>query len=533
MQKTNAPGSQTIRSQSIGSQVIFQQRRSGVLLPITALPGSSEREIEQNREQNGELQKEPKKKPANCGVFDAACRFIDWIASAGFSIWQVLPLGPTHNDNSPYLCLSSLAGESDYIGLNWLQKIGLLNSQTELSGISHRAALDQAHRRFQQIPAGDHWHREYQQFCTEAQDWLDDFALFMALHQQHNHSAWSEWPISLRDRHIESLKQVEQQLENEISQFKFIQFLFFKQWSAIRDYAEHRGVLLFGDMPIFVAYDSADVWANRDYFKLTTEGQPTVVAGVPPDYFSADGQHWGNPHYSWDNLQRDNFSWWIQRLRVHLKMFDLLRIDHFRGLYSAWEIPANSSTAAGGQWQQAPAEQLLNALHDGLPELPLVAEDLGLMEPEITALLDQFQIPGMAVLQFAFDGNADNAYLPENLKQNSVLYSGTHDNDTSLGWFLGLSEQQQQQITDYLHCDPQDLPRALLEKALASLAQLVIIPLQDLLGLGAGHRTNTPGTVGDNWLWQFQWQQLEPDIAGQFMRLNRDSGRCEQLNTDD
>lgn len=526
MQKTNTPG----------SQAIFRQRRSGVLLPITALPENSKRPIEGNRElkdgPNKESNKEPNKEPVNYGVFDSACRFIDWIARAGFSIWQVLPLGPTHSDKSPYLCLSSLAGESDYIGLRWLQNIGLLNSQTDLSSTSHRAALDQAHNRFKQIPSGDHWHRQYQQFCTEAQDWLDDFALFMALHQQHNHSAWYEWPTPLRDRHKEALRRAEQQLENEISQLKFIQFLFFKQWSAIRDYAGQRGVLLFGDMPIFVAHDSADVWANRDYFKLTKQGQPKVVAGVPPDYFSTVGQHWGNPHYSWENLQRDNFSWWIQRLEVHLKMFDLLRIDHFRGLYSAWEIPANSSTAAGGRWQRAPAEQLLQALHDGLPELPLVAEDLGLMEPEITALLDQFQIPGMAVLQFAFDGNADNSYLPENLKQNSVLYSGTHDNDTSLGWFLDLSEQQQQQVTDYLHCGPQDLPRALLEKALISLAQLVIIPLQDLLGLGTGHRTNTPGTVGNNWLWQFQWQQLESDIAAQFMRLNRDSGRCEQLHTD-
>ena len=507
-------------------QSIFQQRRSGVLLSVTALPGSSALSLEAGLKADLKADQDAGVEVPNCGFFDSACQFIDWLASGGFSLWQVLPLGPTHADDSPYLCLSSLAGESHFIGLQWLQKNGLLDPQLALFDRCHSAALESAHHHFQQAANGHHWHQDYVLFCAEAQDWLDDFALFMALHQQHKHQAWYEWPSPLRDRHSSALGDAEQQLSNEIAQIKFVQFLFFKQWSEIRDYAKHRGILLFGDMPLFVAHDSADVWANRDYFKLTTEGQPEVVAGVPPDYFSSAGQHWGNPHYSWPNLEQDNFSWWIQRMRVHLKMFDLVRIDHFRGIYSAWEIPATSSTAAGGRWQLAPGEKLLKALHDALPELPLVAEDLGLMEPEIAALRDQFDIPGMAVLQFAFDGNADNPYLPENLKQHSVLYSGTHDNDTSLGWFLGLSEQQQQQVTDYLHCDPKDLPRALLKVALDSLAQLVIMPLQDLLGLGVGHRTNTPGTVGNNWLWRFQWQQLDTDIAEQFMRLNRQSGRC-------
>jgi len=496
------------------SQGIFQQRRSGVLLSVTALPGSSGLSLVEGFE------------PPNCGFFDSACQFIDWLANGGFSLWQVLPLGPTHVDDSPYLCLSSLAGESHFIGLQWLQKSGLLEPQIELSDISHRDALDRAHHQFKQVATDHQWHQDYVLFCYQAQDWLDDFSLFMALHHQRSDQAWHEWPTPLRDRHSKAIGDAKQQLNDKIAQIKFVQFLFFKQWSEIRDYAKQKDILLFGDMPLFVAHDSADVWANRDYFKLTTEGQPEVVAGVPPDYFSSAGQHWGNPHYSWPNLEQDNFSWWIQRMRVHLKMFDLVRIDHFRGIYSAWEIPATSNTAAGGWWQRAPGEQLLKALHQALPELPLVAEDLGLMEPEIAALRDQFNIPGMAVLQFAFDGQADNPYLPENLKQNSVLYSGTHDNDTSLGWFLGLSEQQQQQVTDYLHCDPKDLPRALLKVALDSLAQLVIMPLQDLLGLGVGHRTNTPGTVGNNWLWRFQWQQLDTDIAEQFIRLNRQSGRC-------
>ena len=496
------------------SEKIFQQRRSGVLLSVTALPGSSELSLEEGFEVQ------------NHGFFDSACQFIDWLARGGFSLWQMLPMGPTHRDDSPYLCLSSLAGESHFIGLQWLQKNALLDTQIESSKISHRAALGAAYRQFKQAASNHHWHRDYGLFCNQAQGWLDDFALFMALHNQRDDQAWYEWPTPLRDRHSNAIGDAEQQLNNEIEQIKFIQFLFFKQWSEIRDYAKHKGILLFGDMPLFVAHDSADVWANRDYFKLTKEGQPEVVAGVPPDYFSSAGQHWGNPHYSWSNLQRDNFSWWVQRMRVHLNMFDLVRIDHFRGIYSAWEIPPTSTTAAGGRWQRAPGEELLKALHDALPDLPLVAEDLGSMEAEIAELRDQFHIPGMAVLQFAFDGNKDNPYLLENLRQNSVLYSGTHDNDTSLGWFLGLSESQQVQVIDYLHCDSKELPRALLKAALASLAQLVIMPLQDILGLGVGHRTNTPGTVGNNWLWRFQWQQLDTDIAEQFMQLNRQSGRC-------
>ena len=507
------------RAATSGLQTIFQQRRAGVLLPITALPKHTELPVKQTRQAYG------------CGVFDSACRFIDWIASAGFSVWQLLPLGPTHRDHSPYLCLSSLAGESNFIGLHWLQKSGLLDLQIELSTISHSAALTAAHSHFNQISSDNHWHREYDSFCHDAHSWLHHFALFMALHQRHSNRPWYEWPTPLRDRHHQAIATLEEQLHEEISQIKFAQFLFFKQWSVIRDYAEQRGIYLFGDMPLFVAHDSADVWANRDYFKLNSEGQPQVVAGVPPDYFSSTGQRWGNPHYNWPTLQRDHFCWWIQRLRVHVKLFHLLRIDHFRGLDSAWEIPLTSSTAEEGKWQPAPGEQLLSALHRALPELSLVAEDLGLITPEVTALREQFQLPGMAVLQFAFDGNSDNPYLPDNLKQYSVLYTGTHDNDTSLGWFLSLCEQHQQLITDYLHCAAEDLPRALVEAALASVAQLAIIPLQDLLGLGSGQRINTPGTLGNNWLWQFQWQQLQAHKAQQFLVLNRRYDRYGNQNS--
>lgn len=504
---------------------VLQTRRAGVLLPITALPA---RAVATTVD------------ASSCGVFDMACRFIDWIASAGFSVWQLLPMGPTQIDRSPYLCLSSLAGESQFIGLDWLQKIGLLEilpAQQVSTHDSHSLALKTAHHRFQQLAPDHHLQRTYHQFCNQARQWLPDFALFVALHQQLNQS-WQQWPAALRDRDPEALTASQEQLREQIAIIQFAQFLFFQQWSEIRDYARQRGVFLFGDMPLFVAHDSADVWANRDYFKLTADGRPEVVAGVPADYFSPTGQRWGNPHYHWDNLQRDRFSWWLQRLQVHVNMFDLLRIDHFRGLCSAWEIPATSPTAESGHWQPAAGEPLLAALTECLSstqpqflhpqsQLPLVAEDLGLITPEVINLRDQFNLPGMAVLQFAFDGGSDNPYLPENLKTWSVLYTGTHDNDTTLSWFLSLSEQQQKQVTDYLHCSAERMPLALVEAALISRAQLAVIPLQDILGLGSGNRINTPGTVGNNWLWQIQWQQLTEAIAKQFLSLNIASGRCQ------
>ena len=503
---------------------VFQYRRAGVLLPITALPASTSLTTDNS---------------LSFGVFDLADKFIDWIARAGFSVWQLLPMGPTQIDRSPYLCLSSLAGESQFIGLQWLQKIGLLEKlpmQSASASSSHGLALKAAHHRFQQLAPDHHLQSAYHQFCDQARQWLPDFALFMALHQQHNRS-WQQWPAALRDRDPATLAASQEQLREQIALIQFAQFLFFRQWSEIRDYGQQRGVFLFGDMPLFVAHDSADVWANRDYFKLTADGQPQVVAGVPADYFSPTGQRWGNPHYHWDNLQRDHFSWWLERLQVHLKMFDLLRIDHFRGLCSAWEIPATSPTAESGHWEPAAGEQLLTALTECLSptrpqakqpqaKLPLVAEDLGLITSEVINLRDQFNLPGMAVLQFAFDGSSDNPYLPENLKTWSVLYTGTHDNDSSLGWFLSLSEQQQQQVTNYLHCSKEQMPQALIKAALDSKAQLAVIPLQDILGLGPGNRINAPGTVGNNWLWKMHWQQLTETIAKQFLSLNIASGRC-------
>ncbi len=469
------------------SHILSKRRRCGILLPITALPDGAEN-----------------------GDFDSAPRFIDWLAKAGVTVWQILPLGPTHDDLSPYLCLSAHAGNPALIGLRWLAKQQFFEASASTG--DRRQTLGQAyllfrHRADAQLVA------EYEAFVSDATHWLEDYATFFVLWQHHKQLSWTEWPQALRDRTPSALAQAQERWAQAIDEVKFTQFLFFKQWREIREYAQSRGVLIFGDMPLFVAHDSADVWANRHYFKLADNGTASVVAGVPPDYFSATGQRWGNPHYQWSAMQADGFSWWRERLETQLRLYDLVRLDHFRGLQASWEIPADSVTAEQGVWREAPGYALLESLKAGRHEIPLVAEDLGLITPEVLHLRDDFSLPGMAVLQFAFDGGSDNPYLPHNLEKHSVLYTGTHDNDTSLGWFNRLAQDQSVRVRSYLRCLKKDMPGALVASALASVAQWAVIPLQDILELGTSHRINTPGTRTGNWRWRFQWQQLTEQHA--------------------
>jgi len=306
-------------------------------------------------------------------------------------------------------------------------------------------------------------------------------------------SAWADWPPELRDRHPEALAATRQQLGKSIAQSRFEQFLFYRQWAALKRYANERGVLIFGDIPLFVGYDSADVWARRDCFLLDDEGRPEVVAGVPPDYFSATGQLWGNPHYAWERMRADGFRWWKERIHTQLTQFDLLRIDHFRGLEAYWEIPAGAETAASGRWQLAPGDELFRALRAEFGRLPLVAEDLGIITPEVEALRDNHGLPGMKVLHFAFGGAADNPYLPHNHVLNSVVYTGTHDNNTTLGWFEELDERTRAHLFDYLGGDPKSMPELLVRCAFASVARLAVVPMQDILELGGEDRMNRPG----------------------------------------
>jgi 4-alpha-glucanotransferase len=472
------------------------------LLPPTSLPGA---------DPSGDL-----------GA--AAFRFIDFLSAAGMGIWQMLPLGPTHADGSPYQCLSIHAGNTALISLTRLQEWGWLEAEDAgraPAGPEHRQSrLRAAHQGYLRA-ATPQEATAFAQFQSQHAHWLDDYALYQTLRQEQAGQPWWTWPAALRDRAPGALDQARARLAPIMQQVRFEQYVFFRQWNELRHYANTHGVWLFGDMPIFVAHDSADVWAQPDYFLLDPQGQPTVVAGVPPDYFSVTGQRWGNPLYHWERMQADGFRWWLTRVRTQLALFDLLRIDHFRGFEAYWEIPVAETTAVHGRWVAAPGDALLKALQANFDPLPLVAEDLGIITREVTALRERYALPGMRILQFAFDGGADNPYLPHRYDRNSVVYTGTHDNDTTLSWFEDLTPEQQHRVGDYLGFPAEPMPWPLIRAALASVADLAIIPMQDVLALGAGQRMNTPGTTAGNWDWRFAWEQVDAGLAPRLRHLTQ------------
>ena len=403
---------------------VLDRRRAGVLLHITSLPGSL----------------------GNGDIGHSAYRFVEFLASAGVSVWQMLPLGPTHADGSPYQSLSIHAGNPMLISLDWLVDKGWLErhdlvdcaaSNSNLRSMCLQLAFDGFYRY-----ADESTKRSYETFCQVNAYWLDDFSLYYALRQKLSGLSWQDWPAELRERQPDALILAKRELCDSLAHLQFEQFIFYEQWQQLKEYANQKGVFMFGDMPIFVSEDSADVWAKQDYFDLGDDGRPRVVAGVPPDYFSETGQRWGNPQYDWQRMQADGFSWWIDRLRSQLKLFDWVRIDHFRGFESYWEIPASEPTAINGRWVMAPGDKLLATLRETFGGLPLIAEDLGVITSEVEALRDRFSLPGMKILQFAFDGAADNYYLPHNHQRNCVVYTGTHDNDTTLAWFDALSAER-------------------------------------------------------------------------------------------
>ena len=463
----------------------IDRRRAGVLLHITSLPG-----------------------PFSKGVLgEEARRFIDGLVAGGFSVWQFLPLGPTHGHDSPYESLSSFAGNPDLIDLRMCAELGWLEGESLLgcnSPGAHLALRRKASEGFWQAVARDtELAGEVEGFQQANQGWLDDFALFSAVKRANGDLAWWQWPESLRDHEPEAVDDARRQHDGVIRQVIFEQFLFDRQWQALKAYAEARNVLLFGDLPIYVSHDSCDVWANRRYFTLNSLGLCDQVAGVPPDYFSATGQRWGNPTYRWSALELDGFAWWIERLRHQLAGMHMLRIDHFRGLESYWTIPGESEDGIIGEWKKAPGDALLQTLQQKLGRLPLIAEDLGTITPEVTALRQSFGLPGMKILQFAFSGDPNNPYLPANHEENSVVYTGTHDNDTTAGWFASLDDHTRALALQLLgDVGQKDIPWALIETALASVCQLAMIPMQDLLGLGTETRFNTPGTLENNWCWR-------------------------------
>ena len=362
--------------------------------------------------------------------------------------------------------------------------------------------------------------QDFETFLAAHRHWLIDDGLFLALKAQHQGRPWWQWEPELRDRDPQAIAAAQTRHAAAIDQFVFEQYLFHQQWQALRTHARARGVLLFGDIPIYVAHDSMEVWAYREFFQLDAAGLPRAIAGVPPDYFSADGQVWGNPLYDWHALERDGFRWWIARLATQIERFDLLRIDHFRGLEAYWSIPAGATTGRVGEWRSARGEALLRRLQAALGRLPLIAEDLGVITPAVEQLRDTFDLPGMRILQFAFDGDANSPYLPHNHVHNCVVYTGTHDNDTTVGWSAALDEGSRRRAADYLGTVVGQLPHALMRSALASVARLAVLPLQDLLGLDSRARMNTPATTSGNWSWSFSWDELPPHFAADWRRLN-------------
>jgi len=479
---------------------ILNKRRAGILLHITSLPGAGPQ---------GDLGEE-------------AFNFVRFLHDTGVSIWQVLPLGMPHADGSPYQCLSAHAGNPALINIDWLVRQGWLQlsdkEEKSAGSCATRGELTKAYSGF--LAGAEQKDRdEFECFCQEKAFWLDDFALFLALRAEFKEQCWNQWPEHFKVRDSKAINEASHRLKTKIECIKFEQYVFFRQWLELKAYANQQGVFLFGDIPIFVSYDSADVWAHRNVFKLDESGGMSVVAGVPPDYFSETGQRWGNPHYDWDYLRETGFQWWVDRMKTQLELFDIIRIDHFRGLESAWEIPAKEDTAIHGQWVDAPGYALLNAIKAEHGSMPLVAEDLGIITPGVEALRDEFELPGMKILQFAFGGGPDNPYLPDNYDKNCVVYTGTHDNDTTLGWLQGISDDEKNHICNYLGNPAMPLHCALIHAALASVANIAVIPMQDILELGSEHRMNTPGTTEGNWKWRFQWSQLSHERANRFAYL--------------
>lgn len=493
-----------------GTQVpgsLFIKRTAGVLLHPTSLPCSESYLGDKAKDAFGTIGKE-------------AHRFIDFIAEAGLRIWQMLPTGPTLEDLSPYQSISAHAGNPDLISLDWLIERGWVDATQIACCEPTRCAMALARQQAAQSfftfigsEQGKRIEQDYTEFCHTHAYWLDDFSLFAAIRKHYQEQSWSQWPEKLRQHQPSALKAITRELQSVISHIKFEQFAFFQQWKSLRDYASQKGVYLFGDMPIFVGHDSADVWAQQHNFQLDEKGNPLTVAGVPPDYFSETGQHWGNPHYAWKQMEADGFQWWLARIKTQLALFDLVRIDHFRGFEAYWSIPGDSQDARSGEWVKAPGQAFLKACFERYPGLPLVAENLGVITDEVEQLRQEFNLPGMLVLQFAFDGNTSNPHLPHNHSRTDVIYTGTHDNDTTLGWYDKLPETQRKQLGEYCFHSTEPMPWLLINAALASVGRMAIIPMQDFMELDGRHRMNMPGTTDKNWVWRFNWDQVDPLLA--------------------
>lgn len=492
---------------------VIGPRASGILLHPTSLPG-----------------------PGTGDLGEQAFRLVDWLADAQQSLWQLLPLVAVNEGGSPYNALSAFAGNPLLISPAELHLHGLLSAEAAAApdlddgDLDFAAALrwkDDVVRAAHALLAEDEELRaDFRAYRDEEAAWLDDYALFRALRDAHGGASWADWPAPLKERHPNALEAARHQLFVEIDRHAYAQYLFDLQWAAVRRYAAERGIRIVGDVPIFVAYDSADVWAHPELFELDDDLRPTVVSGVPPDYFSSTGQRWGNPLYRWDALEQTGYRWWIDRFRRTLQMVDVVRVDHFRGFESYWEVPADEDTAIKGEWRAGPGRKLFDAVRGELGGLPLVAEDLGIITPEVEALRDDLDLPGMRVLQFAFGGDdPGNPHLPRNYVHNAVAYTGTHDNDTVLGWYADADRDARSAVDEAVGTGS-EMHWRLIEAVLRSEAGWAIIPVQDVLGLGGQARMNTPGVAEGNWAWRLGAGELTPALAARLAEVVRRTGRA-------
>lgn len=497
------------------------ERASGILLHPTSLPGDFG---------IGDLG-------------DEAFKFVDFLVEAGQTYWQILPLGPTGFGDSPYQCFSALAGNTLLISPEKLLEDGLLSSSlhqpsatasgsdlVDYSEVyqSKNEILRRAFDAFQKSASGDLRGR-FEKFCQENAWWLDDYALYRVIKAEQKQKPWFEWPDELKQRDKAAIRKAREQHSNKIQAEKFYQFLFFRQWFALKKYANDSNIKIIGDLPIFVAHDSADVWCNQNKFKLNADGTAKVVAGVPPDYFSKTGQLWGNPIYDWEAMQRDDFSWWTARAHMTFKMLDVVRIDHFRGFVAAWEVPGDDKTAENGQWVDVPGRQLFTVLKRSVGDLPVVAEDLGVITPDVERLRDEFSFPGMRILQFAFGGDAKNQDMPHNYTKNCVAYTGTHDNDTTVGWWQSLGSREREHCLKYLDSDGKEIQWEFIRAVWASVADTAIAPMQDILGIGTSGRMNSPATTANNWQWRMTADDIKEEYPKRLRELTETYGRIAKV----
>jgi 4-alpha-glucanotransferase len=496
---------------------MISERSSGILLHPTSLPGQY-----------------------GAGDFGPeAYQFVDWLASAGQSVWQVLPMGAIGEGYSPYMSSSAFAGNPLMIDLIDLGQCGWLDAddlcpdpgfQSDRVNYALQFAfriprLRRAALRFL-ADTGAADRSDFEAFCVAQKSWLDDYSMFMAIDAQYHGMTWNEWPEPLACRDPVALRRVTEAHAGEVAFWKFCQWIFARQWSRLKNHANALGIRILGDVPIYVAFHSADVWAQQSLFELDEQGWPTVVAGVPPDYFSATGQRWGNPLYRWAAHRADGYHWWVARMQRALELADVVRIDHFRGFAAYWEIPAADPSAIGGRWVAGPGKELFQALRDSFPELPVIAEDLGSITPDVEELRNAFQLPGMRILQFAFAENASHAYLPHNFAIDTVAYAGTHDNDTSIGWWNAASPRERAFAQHYLGTDGNSIQWSLIRALSVSVARMVIYPMQDVLGLDGRYRMNVPGVSEGNWEWRFSWAEVHSWQAKLLREMGAVHGRC-------